>query len=553
MLKRLFIKNYALITDLEIFPSGSLNIITGETGSGKSIMIGAAGLLLGNRADTRVLFNQDEKCVIEGVFTINDYNLREFFESKNLDYQDETIIRREIAPGGKSRAFINDTPVTLDIMRELGSGLMEIHSQHDTMKLGSISYQLFIIDSFTRTGRLLEEYRSFYREYISESDKFNSLSEEAEKIRKDADYNNFLYDELVKAGLSDENEQETLEEELSTLEHAEEIKIKLLEIIDILDNREFAVNEMLNQVGKNLDLISSYARQYEELRNRVSTCLLELKDISGEAVQLADKVESDPGRLEFVSERLNMIYRLQQKHRVSAIAELLRIQAELGEKVNKNMSLDDDLEILKTSVQKSLERVKQTGKALGAARKAGFPVFTKELETMLKELGIPEAKLEIGHSDSEPGPEGMDEITLKFSASKGVPPKPFREVASGGEFSRLMFCIKKLLAQSTALPTLVLDEIDTGISGEIAIKMARMMQEMSRHHQVVAITHLPQIAAAGSFHYYVYKDSSNRKAISRIRELQDEERILEIAKMIGGDEPSPAAFDSAKELLVKNN
>jgi DNA repair protein RecN (Recombination protein N) len=510
-------------------------------------------LLLGNRADTKVLFNQDEKCVIEGVFGIANYNLREFFNSNNLDYQDETIIRREIAPGGKSRAFINDTPVTLDIMRELGSDLMEIHSQHDTLKLGSNSYQLFIVDSFARTGELLQEYSNHYSKYISELGRFNVLTEEAEKIRKDADYNNFLYDELVKASLSDENEQKSLEEELSTLEHAEEIKIKLLEIIDMLDNREFAVTEILNQVSKNLDQISSYARTYEELRSRIAASLLELKDISGEAAHLVDKVESDPGRLEFVNERLNLINRLEQKHRVSDIRDLLLLQAELEGKVSKNQNLDAELEKLRAGVQKSLNQVKQAGKALSEGRKAGFPSFTEELEIMLKDLGIPEAKLEIGHTESEPGPDGMDEITLKFSANKGVPPKPFREVASGGEFSRLMFCIKKLLAQSTALPTLVLDEIDTGISGEIAIKMARMMKEMSKHHQVIAITHLPQIAAAGSFHYFVYKDSSNRKAISRIRELQDEERIREIAKMIGGDAPSPAAFDSARELLVKGS
>ncbi len=551
MLKRLFIRNYALIRDLEISPSESLNIITGETGAGKSIMIGAAGLLLGNRADTRVLYNPEEKCIIEGIFGIKNYKLKNFFKTNNLDYQDETILRREIAPGGKSRAFINDTPVTLDIMRDLGSGLMEIHSQNDTLKLGSNDFQLFIIDAFAQSGEILEQYKDAYEQYISVQKEYNALVEEAEKIRKDADYNNFLYDELLKSGLN-ETEQKELEEELATLEHAEEIRMKLLEILELLDNREFSVNESLVMVMKNLDHIVPFGRHLEELRNRVSAALLELKDITSETSGHAEKVEADPGRLEFVTERLNLIYRLQQKHRAVSNAELLRIQEDLEKKVNKTLNLDAELEKLEAEMNSSLENVKKLGDKLSSFRKNSFPVFTGDLENMLKDLGIPEARLEVECRESEPGPSGLDEIILMFSANKGVSPRPLKEVASGGEFSRLMFCIKSLMAKSTALPTLVLDEIDTGISGEIAIKMAKMIKSMAKHHQVIAITHLPQIAAAGSYHYFVYKDSSSRRAVSRIRELRNEDRILEIAKMIGGDEPSVAAFDSARELLVKS-
>ncbi len=552
MLKRLFIKNYALIRDLEIFPSESLNIITGETGAGKSIMIGAAGLLLGNRADTKVLYNEDEKCIIEGLFNIKNYKLAGFFRSSNLDYQDETIIRREIAPGGKSRAFINDTPVNLDVMRQLGSVLMEIHSQNDTLKLGSNEFQLYIIDSYARTGPVLERYQLAYASYLAAKKEFNSLTVEAENIRKETDYNNFLFEELSKAAL-EETEQQDLEEEQSTLEHAEEIRMKLLEIVEVLENNEMSVNQALSQVYKNLEQVSSYARHLEDLKNRVNASLLELKDIAMEAGSHADNVEADPGRLAFVSERLNLIYRLQQKHHVDSIPDLIRIREDLSKKVQKSLNLDDELEKLKNRTEQLHKEVKKIGSELSSARKKSFRTFINELEKMLKDLGIPEAKMEIDSKDSEPGLSGMDLITLLFSANKGVAPKPFKEVASGGEFSRLMFCIKNLMAESTELPTLVLDEIDTGISGEIAIKMAKMMKAMAMHHQVIAITHLPQIAAAGSFHYYVYKDSSSQKAVSKIRELQAEERIAEIAKMIGGDEPSHAAFDSARELLVKGN
>ena len=552
MLKSLLIKNYALIRNLEIDPTPDLNIITGETGAGKSIMIGAAGLLLGNRADGRVLYDPEEKCIIEGTFILKNYHLQEFFISNNLDYQDETVIRREIAPGGKSRAFVNDTPVNLDLMRQLGMSLMEIHSQTDTMKLGSNEFQLYLIDAYAQNQNRLEQYRQCYDRYLTALKELRLLQEEAERIRKDADYNHFLFEELSKASLT-EGEQEGLEEEVHSLEHAEEIKSKLLEAADILMNRELSVNESLGTVNKNLEQISAYTRHLEDLRNRVNSSWLEIRDIAGEIARQADKVEADPSRLAAAGERLNLIYRLQQKHQADSIATLIRIRDELEGKVKKNLNLDEELGQLIEKTGTLLEEVKASGRELSGRRKKSFKPFVEELETLLKELGIPDARLAIDLAETDPGPGGIDAITLRFSANKGIPPKPFREVASGGEFSRLMFCIKSTIARSTALPTLVLDEIDTGISGEIAIKMARLMKNMSDHHQVIAITHLPQIAAAGSSHYYVYKDSSDRKSVSLIRKLEKDERIIEIAKMISGDKPSTAAVDSARELLVKNN
>jgi DNA repair protein RecN (Recombination protein N) len=552
MLKRLYIQNYALIRNLEILPSPGLNIITGETGSGKSIMIGAVGLLLGNRADTKVLYDPGQKCIIEGTFYIRNYKLEELFALNNLDYSEDSIIRREIAPGGKSRAFVNDTPVTLEVMKLLGSELMEIHSQNDTLKLGSSEFQLYLIDSYAGNGEILKQYSEIYKQYVTALSGYKMLQQEAERIRKDADYNHFLYEELSKAELA-AGEQLSLEEESSTLEHAEEIKIKLLECSEILQNRQVSVTESLASVFRNLEQVSSFAPHLKEISERVNSSLLEIKDLSGEVERLADHIEADPGRLSFVNERLNLIYRLQQKHHAGSIEDLLTIRADLEIKVRQNLNLDEQLEQLNKLTQKLLDEVKSTGKELSARRTASFKVFTAELEKMLGELGMPEAKLKIDHETSIPAANGIDEIVLRFSANKGVLPKPFREVASGGEFSRLMFCIKHLIAKSIALPTLVLDEIDTGISGEIALKMGKMMKTMSSHHQVIAISHLPQIAAAGTSHYFVFKDNSDKRSVSRIRELKPEERIIEIAKMIGGDEPTSSAYDSARELLIRNN
>ncbi|HLF35476.1 MAG TPA: DNA repair protein RecN, partial [Cyclobacteriaceae bacterium] len=552
MLKRLYIQNYALIRHLEISPSGRLNIITGETGSGKSIMIGAVGLLLGNRADTKILYDSSEKCIIEGTFFIRNYKLKDFFSSNNVDYSDETIIRREIAPGGKSRAFVNDTPVTLDIMRELGSGLMEIHSQNDTLRLGSNDFQLYLIDAFARNDEAVSVYASSYRKYQASLKELNELRQEAEQIRRDADYNNFLYDELSKASL-DPGEQQSLEEELSTLEHAGEIKSRLLESTDALHNREQSVIGSLMAVHKSLEQISSFAHHLAELRDRINNSLVELKDAAREIEMQAEHVEADPDRLALVTERLNLIYRLQQKHHVKTVEELIGICDGLEQKVRQNLNLDERLSGLEGETGKLFNEALAAGKELSSKRVACFRDFISNLETMLRDLGIPDARLMIDHHESALGLNGIDEIVLRFSANKGISPKPFKEVASGGEFSRLMFCIKYLIARSTALPTLVLDEIDTGISGEIAMKMARMMKAMSAHHQVIAITHLPQIASAGMEHYYVYKDNTDKKSVSRITKLQEEDRILEIAKMLGGDSPSDTALNNARELLVKNN
>ena len=550
MLISLHIQNYALIRHLEIRPSARMNIITGETGAGKSIMIGAVGLLLGNRADTRVLYDKDRKCIIEGVFNLSEYQLEDFFKANDLDYQVEAIIRREISSAGKSRAFINDTPVLLEVMKALGTHLMDVHSQSDTLLLGSEDYQLSVVDAFAGNDELINRYTSDFRQYKILKSKLVRMEEEAEKIRKEADYHHFLFEELQEAKLHSE-EQETGEEELATLEHAEEITTKLLESSALLQNGEYSVIENLASVTKLLGSLTDYSHILSHFNERLQSSFLELKDLAGEIEKESHKIENDPQRIEELQNRLSLIYRLEQKHQVSSIAQLLAIRDQLEEKVDRNLHLDEEISQLKQEVEKSVKALEESGQCLSEARKKHFPMITGKIEEMLKNLGIPEARLVVELNIVPPNPTGIDEIKLKFSANKGVKPMDLKNVASGGEFSRLMFCIKYLIASKKALPTLILDEIDQGISGEIAIKMALMMQQMAKKHQVIVITHLPQIASSGDCHYYVYKDNTAAKSVSLIRELSEEERITEIAKMIGGDRPSEAAVVNAKELLSK--
>jgi DNA repair protein RecN (Recombination protein N) len=527
-----------------------MNIITGETGAGKSIMIGAVGLLLGNRADTKVLYDKDQKCIIEGVFDISEYNLEAFFLANDLDYNTETIIRREITPAGKSRAFINDTPVLLDVLRGLSSYLMDIHSQSDSLLLGSEDYQLSVVDAFAQNLALLEAYRTDFKNYKILKSKLVKMEAEAEVIKKEADYNHFLFEELREAKLQAE-EQESSEEELATLEHAGEITSKLMETIELLQNGEFSVSENLSAAQKLLGSLKNYSHILAEFNERLQSSLLELKDLTNEIEKESQKIDNDPDRIEELQNRLSLIYRLEQKHQVSSISQLLAIKDGLEEKVNKNLSLDEEINALKKQVDESFAVLTRSGKKLSDARIQHFGKISEKIEDMLKNLGIPEAKLLIEHDHVPPNSSGMDEVRLKFSANKGIKPMDLKSVASGGEFSRLMFCVKYIIASKKALPTLILDEIDTGVSGEIAIKMALMMQQMSEQHQVIAITHLPQIASSGDYHYFVFKDNTADKSVSLIKELSGEERITEIAKMIGGDHPTEAAFENAKELLSK--
>lgn len=548
MLTDLLIKNYALIEQLKLKPHESLNIITGETGAGKSIMLGAIGLLLGNRADLKVLFDTESKCVVEASFLVWAYKLQSLFEDLDVDYDDHTNIRREILPSGKSRAFINDTPVTLDTLKKIVPRLIDIHSQHDNLLLGDQLFQLYVVDAYAGNQTLRNTYSKIYKEYTTIRMKYHRLQVDYENAQKEHDYNLFMLEELQKAHLQ-ADEQETLENELELLERAEEVKTKLNQITDFLSLSETAVNDQLSGMVNSLGQIADLSQDFASLHERLSSCLIELQDISSELQREEEKVEFDPGRIDEVQGRVSMLYNLQQKHQVGSNAELLKIQADLEEKVSKVLNFDEDIQQLKVQLDETYESLVAEARKLSDSRNHTIPVIEDTLKTLLADLGMPKATVQIQREDIEPSPEGMDRINFLFSANKGIAPQEISKVASGGEFSRLMLSIKYILADKTALPTIIFDEIDTGISGEIAIKMGNMFKSMAHKHQIIAISHLHQIAAKGNHHYFVYKDDSQERTISRIRQLSDEERIFQIAQMIGGSQPSESALLSAKEML----
>lgn len=548
MLQRLSIENYALIQQLEINPDAQLNIITGETGAGKSIILGALGLLLGNRADSKSLLDQEKKCVIEGVFDISAYQLTALFEENDMDYDVECIIRREISPNGKSRAFINDGVTNLDFLKLLGKRLMDIHSQHDNLLLGSNGYQLSLVDAFAQNNALLQKYSKAFSDYREKYEILEQLKSESAELRKEADYHQFLFDELDKAQLQ-ADEQEILEAELNKLENAEEIKLKLNEALSALDQSEFNANQMLQGAKTALGQINKFAKEYDSLFERLNSSWIELKDIIAELETEEEQVEYEPQRAEEVQERLSLIYKLQQKHQVADIASLLSIYEELGNKVLKVGNLDDAIEAAEKQTNLAFELVETSGEALSQSRTKVFAGFENQIGALLYDLGMPHAKLAIQHEKQAPSESGVDKINLLFSANKGIAPQPLKQVASGGEFSRLMFAVKYILADKTALPTIVFDEIDAGISGEISIQMAEMMNKMAQNHQVITITHLPQIAARGKSHYYVYKDNAQDVTASNIRKLNHDERLSELAQMIGGKQFSESSLKSARELM----
>ena len=548
MLTHLNIKNYALIKHLVLDPSPHLNVITGETGAGKSIMLGAMGLLMGNRADSKVLWDESQKCVIEGTFDISNYGLKPIFKSEDLDYDDSTVIRRELSPGGKSRAFINDTPVTLEVMKRIGDQLMDIHSQHETLLLGQHSFQLKLVDAYAANHSLLESYNEQWNNYIKSKKDYDTLMADAETLRQEADYIRFQLEELSKLQL-EESEQESLESELKIMEHSGEIKSRFQSVLDLINNSEYASRNSLAEARNHLQNVSTFSSNYANLFQRLESVIIELDDLAHEIEKEGDKIEFDPERTEWINERLSAIYRLLKKHKVFNLKELLVIQENLAQKNNITSNLDEAIEKSRQAFENSQKNAIGTAQKLSASRKKVLPALCRQITQLLHELGIPNATFQIDTNQTELAANGTDRIEILFSANKGISPRPLAQVASGGEFSRLMFCIKYVMAEKTEMPTLVLDEIDSGVSGEVAFKLGSMMRKMSERHQLIAISHLPQIAARGNSHYFVYKDNTAAKTISSIKHLQDTERIEEIAKMIGGAKPSKVAFQNAQELL----
>ncbi len=552
MLNSLLIKNFALIRQLEMTPSPGFNIITGETGAGKSIMLGAIGLLLGNRADSKTLWQKEAKCVIEGSFNIADYQLQALFESHDWEYHPETIIRREININGKSRAFINDSPVNLESLRALGRNLLDIHSQHDTLQLGAQQFQLKVIDLYGQHQELLQTYQEHYDRWETVTNQKRELLEQSQEQQKEADYRKFLWEELSNAQLQ-AGEQQELEANLQVMEHAEEIKIQLNGSLQLLDQADANIQEQLAQSLRMLERISHFSKDYRALYDRLSSSYIEIQDIAGELNHLEQQVQFNPSEIEELKGRLDLIYRLQQKHQVQTVEELFQLGDDLESQQQAMDNLDQTLLALEKEIEEAFNKTLQDGKQLSNARKKAFQSFKEHMQALFPQLGMPDGLLEIDHKAAEPAKTGLDEVVWKFSASKGIPPKVLKEVASGGEFSRLMFCVKYILADKVALPTILFDEIDTGISGEIALQMVKMMQEMSENHQVITISHLPQFAAKGEHHYLVYKESSGKTATTNIKRLQGEDRVAAVAQMLGGNNPSEIAYANAKELLEPSN
>ncbi len=550
MLARLYISNYALIQELQVDFSRNLNTVTGETGAGKSIILGALGLIIGNRADLSVLKEKEEKCVVEGQFEVKNYQLKAFFEENDLDYDDLTILRREITPAGKSRAFINDTPVNLKALRELGLKLIDIHSQHQNLELGNQKFQLDLVDAVAGAGEALEAYKKQFRLYRKTAKELAALKEQAEKEQADLDYYQFQFNQLEEAALK-ENEQEELEEELERLTHAEEIKTGFTTVVQLLDDERFSVIQNVKDGRKALEKIRNYMAEAAGLENRLESVMLELRDIADEADTLAEKIEHDPARIQEVNDRLNLIYSLLQKHNADNVAALIELRNELDQKISKVTGYDDEIRGKENELAGQSKILEEKAAVLSSIRKKAFPVIEKSVVEDLQQLGMSKIRFVVEHSlMADFGSEGKDEVAFLFSANADSAPDEISRIASGGEMSRLMLAIKNLLRSSKALPTIIFDEIDSGISGEVAMKMGTIIKSFSSTTQIINITHLPQIAARGDAHFRVYKLEENDRTITSIKQLTENERIEELAKMVGGDKLTDTTISAARELLA---
>lgn len=549
MLKHLSVQNYALIDQLEVEFSEGLTIITGETGAGKSILLGALGLISGSRADTQALQDKTKKCIVEASFNIKGYALKDFFKANELDYEETTAIRREINPEGKSRAFINDTPVTLSQLKELGDVLIDIHSQHQTLTLNGSEFQLSVVDAFAKHEDVLEEYRSDYKNYKTLEKQLNELTERESQAKKDLDYFQFQFNELEDANLQS-SEQTTMEQELETLNNSEEIKSGLSKAANELNGGEQNLLTSLSEIKLLLASFAKFKPEINELSTRINSSYIELKDIANELESLEQDIVYDPKRIEDLTQKLDALYRLQQKHQVKTIEELIAIKDELSNKLLDFSSLETQIEKIKKELNKLQTSLSTLSKKISANRKKVIPKIEKEIASLLSALSMPNAQLKIEHTELETfSANGTDKVSFLFSANKGSDFKELNKVASGGELSRLMLSIKSLIAQLTALPTIIFDEIDTGVSGDVADKVGSIMTTISKAMQVITITHLPQIASKGKSHLFVYKEDKNNKTYSNIRKLSAEERVQEVAKMLSTGNPTTAAISNAKELL----
>ena len=549
MLTTLSIKNYALIDSLQVHFNNGLTIITGETGAGKSILLGGLSLILGKRADLSSVKNPSEKCVIEATFDIANYNLEALFVAEDLDYEPQTIIRREISPSGKSRAFVNDTPVNLNNLQVLGERLLDIHSQHQTLQLTNDDFQFQVIDALAENSNLLQD-------YVLQLSQFKALKSELKKLQiekiesiKELDYNLFLLKELEDAKLI-EGEQESLEEEYETLNNIEEISERLTTSHELLSNQDVGAMSSLTEVKNQLSKLADFSSIYKLVYDRVTSSLIELDDVFSEIEDLQESLEADPNRLSTVNLKLQILHNLLQKHTAADIAELIQIREDLKEKVYVTENLDSAIADKESELATIEKKLNVTASKISQNRTKAIPSLVKQLEALLETLGMPNARFNVELTKSNAFlNNGKDDLKFLFSANKGGQFNELKKAASGGELSRIMLAIKSILTTYTQLPTIMFDEIDTGVSGEISNKMASIMQQMSKTMQVFTITHLPQIAAKGDTHYKVFKEDVNDVTQTQLRRLNPDERIVEIAQMLGGSNMSNSAIEHAKQLL----
>lgn len=549
MIVSLAIKNYALIEDIQVDLEAGLTTITGETGAGKSIVLGALSLLLGTRADYSSVKNPEEKCIIEAVFELDKMNLKSLFQANDLDYDNFTIIRRELLPQGKSRAFVNDTPVTLAQLQAVAPHLIDIHSQHETLSLFSDKFQLEVIDTLADNQILLKEYQSNFKEFSALQSKLLTLKEAHAAAVKELDYQNFLYQELDEANLDGED-LVTLEEEYETLRNFEQIQEGLSQVLQKLDNEEIGVISSLKQIRRVLNGFQGFSSEFKSFWERANSMVIELEDLQNSMAYALESQESDPASLAKLDVRLQQIYQLQQKHSALTIKELIAIREELKIKVDSSVDLEKDIDIISDKIKKLEEALNSQAKQLHEKRIKAIPSLKKQLETRLMNLGMPNARFKFNLEKIKRfNATGLDRLDLLFTANKGLEFGPIQRVASGGELSRIMLSIKAVLAKYKELPTLVFDEIDTGVSGEIATKIADVMDEMSKSMQLLCITHLPQIAAKGSQHLKIYKEDLESSTVTNLKVLDADARVYEIAGMIGGENRTESALSHARELL----
>ncbi|OYU96181.1 MAG: DNA repair protein RecN [Bacteroidetes bacterium B1(2017)] len=551
MLRSLKIRNYAIIRQSEIHFHKGLSIITGETGAGKSILMGALGLILGERADSKVILEGADKCIVEAQFEIESYHLTEFFEQNELDYEPLCIIRRELNSAGKSRAFINDTPVNLPILKELGLNLVDIVSQHETLELNESKFQLEVLDLIAKTQVEKSNYLAAFKEFGALKRKLQSLKEQEAQSKKDEDYLKFVLNELIELNPKI-GEQEELEKKLDELSHAETIQQASLQASNMLDGSENAVVDILRELKNSLSTAAKHQETVKSLLPRIEGNLLDLKDISMELLAISDKTLSDPKLLAHIEERLQLIYSLLKKHRVQTLEELLTLKEEFDQRLQSLGSLENEIEKTLMDLEKAEKVLLDAGLGLRDKRKSSLSEINTKVNELLVQVAMPNAIFDIQFVElafEKANADGMDEITFLFSANKGFSAQPINKVASGGELSRLMLCIKSLIADQVKLPSVVFDEIDSGISGEAAQKVAAVMRKHASSHQVIAISHLPQIAGKADQHLYVYKSNEGEQTQTAIRALNKEERVLEIARMLSGENPSEKVLAAAKELI----